>query len=63
MSEKSESSARVITFALKELTRIAEEGNLPMLAYLLEIALIEARAQGGEAGSDPNDNILRLVRN
>ena len=50
MSEKSESAARVITVALKELVRIAEEGDLPMLSYLLGLALIEAKTQ--QAGEE-----------
>ncbi|TBW32261.1 hypothetical protein EYW49_22375 [Siculibacillus lacustris] len=52
MSEQSESAARVITVALKELVRIAEEGNLSMLAYLLDLALIEARAELREQGAE-----------
>ncbi|TBW32601.1 hypothetical protein EYW49_21920 [Siculibacillus lacustris] len=49
MSEESESAARVITVALKELVRIANEGNLPMLAYMLDMALVEAKAQEGSS--------------
>lgn len=55
MSEESESAARVITVALKELIRIADEGKLPMLGYLLGMALSEAKAQMHEAPSEePN---------
>lgn len=48
MAEKSESAAREISVALTELIGIAESGGLPMLAYLLDMARVEARAQAGE---------------
>ena len=55
MSEESESAARVITVALKELVRIADEGKLGMLSYLLGMALQEAKAQAKEAAAvQPN---------
>lgn len=54
MSEESESAARVITVALKELIRIADEGKLGMLSYLLGMALTEAKAQAREAVVQPN---------
>ncbi|MCE1237099.1 MAG: hypothetical protein LWW93_12180 [Hyphomicrobiales bacterium] len=61
MSEKSEAASRVITVALKELIRIAEEGGLPMLSYLLELALVEARTQGEENEPTPS-NVIPLTR-
>ena len=48
MAEKSESAAREISIALTELIGIAESGGLPMLAYLLDMARVEARAQAGD---------------
>lgn len=55
MSEESESAARVITVALKELIRIAEDGKLPMVGYLLGMALAEAKAQAKEGDAEqPN---------
>jgi len=51
MSEESESAARVITVALKELVRIADEGKLGMLSYLLGMALTEAKAQAKEGAA------------
>lgn len=62
MSERSESAARMITVALKELVRIADEGGLPMLSYMLGMALIEARAQGG-GDESLSDNVVPFVKN
>lgn len=57
MSEESESAARVITVALKELVRIADEGKLGMLSYLLRMALQEAKAQAKE-GAVVQPNVI-----
>lgn len=48
MAEKSESAEREISVALTERIGIAENGGLPMLAYLLDMARVEARAQAGD---------------
>ena len=63
MSEKSESAARVITVALKELVRIAEEGDLPMLSYLLGLALAEATAQEGGSDAVASSNVFPFSKN
>lgn len=52
----------MITVTLKELVRIADEDGLPMLSYMLGMALIEARAQGGGDESLP-DNVVPFVKN
>ena len=53
MFEESESAIRVNTVALKGFVRIADEGKLPMLSYLLEMALIEVKAQEGTSVPTP----------
>ena len=62
MAEKSESAAREISVALAELIGIAENGGLPMLAYLLDMARVEARAQAGDTPPRPA-NILPFKPN
>ena len=53
MVKKSESAAREISVALTELIGIAESGELPMLAYLLDMARVEAQTQAGDTASRP----------
>lgn len=61
MSEKSEAMASAITSSLEELVRIAEENDLPMLSYLLSMALAEAEAnRRPKPATAPN--IVRLPR-
>lgn len=62
MSEKSEAAARMIIVTLEELVRIAEDGELPMLAYMLTLALEEAKARHGSEGA-LSENIVPLFRN
>lgn len=62
MVEKSEQTAREISVALTELIRIAESGGLPMLAYLLDMARVEARAQAGDTSLRPA-NVLPFKPN
>lgn len=62
MAEKSESAAREISVALTELIGIAESSGLPMLAYLLDMARIEARAQAGDTPLRPA-NVLPFKPN
>lgn len=62
MAEKSESAAREISVALTELIGIAESGGLAMLAYLLDMARVEARAQAGDTPPRPA-NVLPFKPN
>lgn len=62
MVEKSESAAREISVALTELIGIAEDGGLAMLAFLLEMARVEARAQAGDTSPRPA-NVLPFKPN
>lgn len=62
MADRPEETARIISEALAKLIPVASEGNLPMLAYLIDMARIEACAQAGKGEAKAASNIVPFSR-